>query len=64
MSNKGTVGTQYYMDTIINLASPDMSFGKTMKKTGNALYSGFSNEQGGKVWKIANITLPPTAPGK
>jgi hypothetical protein len=51
------------MDTVITLASPDMSFGKTIRKTGNAIYSGLSNDQGGKVWKIANITLPPTAPG-
>jgi hypothetical protein len=51
------------METIIVLAALDMSFGKTIAKTGNALYSGLSNEEGGRVWNIANITLPPTAPG-
>ncbi|KAF1985303.1 hypothetical protein K402DRAFT_405435 [Aulographum hederae CBS 113979] len=62
-ANRGTAGTQFYIDTVITLASADPSFGRTIAKTGNAKYEGLTSEQGGKVWKIAKITLPPTLSG-
>jgi hypothetical protein len=57
---RGTVGTQYYTETVIKLQAPDPAFGSKIKKTGAATFTGLRSEEDGRVWKIDAITIPPT----
>jgi hypothetical protein len=58
----GTVDTQYYVNTTIELASPDATFARTRRVTGNgkskAISTGVTTTDN-KVFHIAKITLPP-----
>jgi hypothetical protein len=60
VGRRGTVGTQYYQDTIITLAAPDPAFGGSIQPTGGATYTGVRNQDNGRMWKIDRITIPPT----
>ncbi|KAF2186817.1 hypothetical protein K469DRAFT_725497 [Zopfia rhizophila CBS 207.26] len=55
----GTVSEQKYMNTIITLEAADPTFGNTIAKAGGASYTGLSSSEGGKVWKISSISIPP-----
>jgi hypothetical protein len=61
--NQGTTGQQRYTDTIITLASPDPSFGRTSRKKGGTVMSEVNSEQGGLVWKIKNFNIPAMRQG-
>lgn len=56
--NAGTTSMQLYTDTIITLAQAEgASFGVGRRK-GDAVVSGVSSEEEGKVWKIARCEIP------
>ncbi|KAF7114188.1 hypothetical protein CNMCM5793_007766 [Aspergillus hiratsukae] len=55
----GTVAEQKYLNTKITLASADTTFGNTIASAAGATYSGLSSSEGGKVWTIESITIPP-----
>jgi hypothetical protein len=58
----GTVDTQYYVNTTIELASADPAFARTRRVTGSgkskAISTGVTTTDN-KVFHIAKITLPP-----
>lgn len=54
----GTIATQYYLNTTIELESADADFSSTLGVSGGTTYSGLTNEENGRIWKIANITVP------
>ncbi|KAF5021561.1 hypothetical protein F66182_6390 [Fusarium sp. NRRL 66182] len=53
-----TVAEQRYINTEITLAGPDPDFGRTISTAQRATYSGLTNANGGKVWKIAEMKIP------
>ncbi|KAA8576353.1 hypothetical protein MFRU_009g02390 [Monilinia fructicola] len=53
-----TIAKQQYINTAITLASADPNFGKTLSVSQGTTYSGLTSEQGGKIWKIAEINIP------
>lgn len=55
----GTVSTQTYTNTVITLESADTTFGDTIASAGGATYSGLSSSNGGAIWKISKIVIPP-----
>ena len=57
----GTVAAQQYLNTVITLDAADTTFGDTIATAQGATYLGLTNEQGGKVWKIASIKIPSTS---
>ncbi|KAG8738420.1 hypothetical protein FRC10_006916 [Ceratobasidium sp. 414] len=54
----GTIAAQTYTNTTITLDAADPNFGSTGVASGGTTISGLTNEQGGKVWKIATINIP------
>jgi len=57
---RGTVGTQYYQETIITLAAPDSGFGNMIRAVGGATFTPARNQDSGRLWKIDRIMIPPT----
>ncbi|KAL4951136.1 hypothetical protein BDW69DRAFT_196688 [Aspergillus filifer] len=55
----GTPEEQKYINTEITLASADTTFGDTIASAGSASYEGLKSSEGGKVWTIESITIPP-----
>ncbi|KAL4794224.1 hypothetical protein BDV19DRAFT_390499 [Aspergillus venezuelensis] len=55
----GTSEEQKYINTEITLASADTTFGDTIASAGSASYEGLKSSEGGKVWTIESITVPP-----
>ncbi|KAF8306712.1 hypothetical protein DL93DRAFT_2088538 [Clavulina sp. PMI_390] len=55
----GTVASQTYTNTVITFDAADTNFGNTLVTSGGATYSGLSSSQGGKVWTIASMYVPP-----
>ncbi|KAF2672385.1 hypothetical protein BT63DRAFT_411659 [Microthyrium microscopicum] len=58
---QGTIEPNYYTDTVITFKSPEPKFelhasGGLTNRT--ALYTTPVSEQGGRVWKVAKITIP------
>lgn len=53
-----TIAKQQYLNTVITLASADPNFGKTLGVSGGTTYTGLTSEQGGLIWKIAQINVP------
>ncbi|OOF90700.1 hypothetical protein ASPCADRAFT_36730, partial [Aspergillus carbonarius ITEM 5010] len=54
----GTVASQLYINTTITLREADTSFGDTIATGAGATYTGLTSSEGGKVWKIATISIP------
>ncbi|KAH8648650.1 hypothetical protein BX600DRAFT_475580 [Xylariales sp. PMI_506] len=54
----GTVAAQTYTNTVITLASADLTFGNTIATSGGATYTGLSYSNGGQVWTISKINVP------
>ncbi|KAF5878773.1 uncharacterized protein Bfra_000942 [Botrytis fragariae] len=54
----GTVAKQQYLNTTITLASADPDFGATLGVSQGTTYTGLTSEQGGLIWKIAEINVP------
>ncbi|KAE8356870.1 hypothetical protein BDV28DRAFT_41843 [Aspergillus coremiiformis] len=55
----GPIETQKYLNTQVTLDGPDPSFGNTIATGGTGKFSGLTSSQGGKVWTIASIDIPP-----
>jgi len=55
----GSTDYQYYTDTTIVLEAADTTFGNTRVLGTGVKEEGFTSTEGGKVWKVAKITLPP-----
>ncbi|KAI9650664.1 hypothetical protein NHQ30_000684 [Ciborinia camelliae] len=53
-----TIAKQQYVNTTITLASADTNFGSTVSVSQGATYTGLTSEQGGLIWKIAEINVP------
>jgi hypothetical protein len=61
--NTGTTSAQLYTDTIITLAkSEGPRFGVGKKKV-NAVVTGVTSEEEGKLWKIARCEIPAMRTG-
>ncbi|KAJ7275079.1 hypothetical protein C8J57DRAFT_1714782 [Mycena rebaudengoi] len=54
----GTIAVQTYTNTVITLDAADPTFGSTLRLSAGATFTGLTNEQSGKVWKIASISVP------
>ncbi|KAK7427008.1 hypothetical protein QQZ08_006435 [Neonectria magnoliae] len=53
-----TIARQRYINTEITLKSADPNFGKTIAASQGSTYTGLTSTGGGKVWKIAEISVP------
>jgi hypothetical protein len=60
--NKGSVSTQYYVNTTLYLKAADPSFGSRYQIAKELTGTGPVSLEGGKVWKLAKITIPPSYP--
>ena len=54
-----TVSEQRYLNTTITLEAADPTFGTTVSSAGGATYTKLQSSQGGKVWHIEEIVVPP-----
>lgn len=54
----GTIAAQQYLNTTIVLEDADPDFSSTLGVSGGTTYSGLTSEEGGKIWKIAQIDIP------
>jgi len=55
----GTTDYQYYTDTKITLEAADPTFGNTRGKGAHVVEENFTSSEGGKVWTVKKITIPP-----
>lgn len=55
----GTVEQQKYLNTVITLADADPTFGSTVGSSQGATYSELKQTEGGKIWTIDEIIVPP-----
>lgn len=55
----GTTDYQYYTDTKIILEAADPTFGNTRGKGAHVVEDTFTSSEGGKVWTVKKITIPP-----
>jgi hypothetical protein len=52
----GTIETHYYFDTTITFKTPEPGF--RLGSSQGATFTSPVSEQGGRVWKIAKMTIP------
>ncbi|KAJ7362239.1 hypothetical protein DFH08DRAFT_799290 [Mycena albidolilacea] len=54
----GSIAAQTYTNTTIMFDAADPNFVNTLVLSGGTTFTGFANQQGGKVWTIASIHIP------
>lgn len=57
----GTVETHYYTDTVITFKSPEPGF--KLGASQGASFTPPQSEEGGRVWKVAKMTIPAMVSG-